>query len=177
MEGRRPVGGKASSNACSGPCAGFSMSLKQRACGFRCEGLRSLMLSASDLRQEPGAGKPHAGICGGGAGQSAPLPDRPGPATAGATGIRIVAEAFRICPVRHGAGKLVWRSWHGAQDQASQHAPGSSPPICPHPGASPTLIAPATAAARNDAEFGSIGATGGTRKRPVCGFQASPGWT
>ena len=28
-----------------------------------------------DFRQEPGAGKPHAGICGGGAGKPVPLPD------------------------------------------------------------------------------------------------------
>ena len=29
---------------------------------------------AFDLRQEPGAGKPHAGICAGGPGQPGPLP-------------------------------------------------------------------------------------------------------
>jgi hypothetical protein len=32
-------------------------------------------MDTSDLRQEPGAGKPRTGICGGGAGQPAPLPD------------------------------------------------------------------------------------------------------
>jgi hypothetical protein len=32
-------------------------------------------LDTFDLRQEPGAGKLHAGICGGGVGQPAPLPD------------------------------------------------------------------------------------------------------
>ena len=45
VEGRRPVGGKASSNACSGLSAGFSMSPKRRAYGSRREGLKSLTLS------------------------------------------------------------------------------------------------------------------------------------
>jgi hypothetical protein len=70
-EGRRPVEGKASRNACSGLSAGLSMSLKQQACGS----LASTPTIAFDLRREPGAGKLHAGICGGGVGQPAPLPD------------------------------------------------------------------------------------------------------
>ena len=39
-------------------------------------GLTAPTLSRVRRRQEPGAGKPHAGIRGGGAEQSAPLPDR-----------------------------------------------------------------------------------------------------
>ncbi len=52
------------SNACSGLSAGFSMSLKQCACGS----MASKPTIAFDLRREPGAGKLHAGICGGGVG-------------------------------------------------------------------------------------------------------------
>ena len=63
-EGRRPVEGKASSDACSGLSAGLSMSLKQRACGS----VVSKPTIALDFRREPGAGKLHAGICGGGVG-------------------------------------------------------------------------------------------------------------
>ena len=51
-EGRRPVEGKVSSNACSGLSAGFSMSLKQCACGS----MVSKPTIAFDLRREPGAG-------------------------------------------------------------------------------------------------------------------------
>ena len=61
-EGRRPVEGKVSSNACAGLSAGLSMSQKPRACGS----VASKPTIAFDLRQEPGAGKLHAGICGGG---------------------------------------------------------------------------------------------------------------
>jgi hypothetical protein len=67
VEGRRPVEGKASSDACPGPRAGTGMSLKRQACGPRLQGpSRPSTLVAFDLRQEPGAGKPHAGICAGG---------------------------------------------------------------------------------------------------------------
>ena len=74
VEGRRPVEGKASDDACTGLGAGIRMSLKWRACA-NSKG-KTLAWRASDLRQEPGAGKLHAGICGGGAGQPAPLPDK-----------------------------------------------------------------------------------------------------
>src|SRR4051794_35331638 len=77
VEGRRLVVGKASCNACSGPSAGQGMSPKRRACGPGVQGpFRPRTSVAFDLRQEPGAGKPHAGICGGGAGKPAPLPDQ-----------------------------------------------------------------------------------------------------
>ena len=76
VEGRRPVGGKVSGNACSGLSAGLSMSRERRAYVTTIGGAAKLRrMDTSDLRQEPGAGKPHAGICGGGAGQPAPLPD------------------------------------------------------------------------------------------------------
>jgi hypothetical protein len=61
VEGRRPVEGKASSDACSGLSARFSMSLKRRAYGS----VASKPTVAFDLRQEPTAGKSHGGICGG----------------------------------------------------------------------------------------------------------------
>jgi hypothetical protein len=62
VEGRRPVEGKVRGNACSGLSAGLSMSPEQRAYGS----VASTPTIASHFRQEPGAGKPHAGICGGG---------------------------------------------------------------------------------------------------------------
>jgi hypothetical protein len=69
VEGRRPVEGKARSNACPGHSAGPGMSLKLRACGPEVNGPpKPRTPVAFDLRQEPGAGKPHAGICGGGVG-------------------------------------------------------------------------------------------------------------
>jgi hypothetical protein len=67
VEGRRPVGGKASRGACPGPSAGTGMSPRRRACGPGREGpTKPPTPVAFDLRQEPGAGKPHAGICAGG---------------------------------------------------------------------------------------------------------------
>jgi hypothetical protein len=63
VEGRRSAGGKASSNACPGPCAGYGMSPKLGAYGSEVHGPPKPRTSiALDLRQEPGAGKPHAGI-------------------------------------------------------------------------------------------------------------------
>src|SRR5262249_2437336 len=51
------------------------MSLKQRAHGSELHGYpRPRMPITFDLRQEPGAGKPHAGICAGGEEQSSSLP-------------------------------------------------------------------------------------------------------
>jgi hypothetical protein len=52
-----------------------SMSLKQRAHGSELHGCPiSRMPITFDLRQEPGAGKPHAGICAGGGWQQPSLP-------------------------------------------------------------------------------------------------------
>src|SRR5580700_6489445 len=51
-EGRRPVEGKVSSNACSGRSAGLSMSQKQRACGSWRPNPRSrLTFDESPLRE------------------------------------------------------------------------------------------------------------------------------
>jgi hypothetical protein len=70
-------GGKARRDACPGHSAGFGMSPERRAYGPEVNGPpKPRTPVAFDLRQEPGAGKPHAGICGGGAGHSAPLPDQ-----------------------------------------------------------------------------------------------------
>jgi hypothetical protein len=74
VEGRRPAGGKASSNARPGLSAGYGVSPTLQACGSGVNGPPKPRTSiASNLRQEPGAGKPHAGICaGGGRGNSVP---------------------------------------------------------------------------------------------------------
>src|SRR5512132_1089577 len=67
VEGRRPVEGRVKANACSGHRAGIRMSPTARAHGPELDGPpKPRMPVASDLRQEPGAGKPHAGICAGG---------------------------------------------------------------------------------------------------------------
>ena len=67
VEGRRPVGGRARANACPGHSAGPGMPPTACAHGPELYGPpKPRMPVASDLRQEPGAGKPHAGICAGG---------------------------------------------------------------------------------------------------------------
>jgi hypothetical protein len=69
VEGRRSAEGKATSSACPGPWAGSGMSPKLGAYGSEVHGPPKPRTSvAFDLRQEPGAGKPHAGICAGGPG-------------------------------------------------------------------------------------------------------------
>jgi len=58
-----------SSNARPGLCAGSGVSLPLQAYGSGVHGPPKPRTSiAFDLRQEPGAGKPHAGICAGGPG-------------------------------------------------------------------------------------------------------------
>ena len=59
--------GRQSNNACAGHRVGSGMSLELLCLRLNLQG-EARGLKASDLRQEPGAGKPHAGICGGGAG-------------------------------------------------------------------------------------------------------------
>src|SRR4051794_27446155 len=67
VEGRRPVEGRARANACPGHSAGPGMSPTARAHGPELDGPpKPRTPVASDLRQEPGAEKPHAGICAGG---------------------------------------------------------------------------------------------------------------
>jgi hypothetical protein len=78
VEGRQPAGGKASSNARPGLSAGYGVSPKLRAYGSEVYGPpKPRTPIAFDLRQEPGAGKPHAGICAGG-GRGNPVPYRYG---------------------------------------------------------------------------------------------------
>jgi hypothetical protein len=75
VEGRRPVEGRAKANACPGHSAGPGMSPTARAHGPELDGpLKPRTPVASDLRQEPGARKPHAGICAGGGRQLLLLP-------------------------------------------------------------------------------------------------------
>ena len=75
-EGRRPVEGRARANACSGHRAGTGMSPTACAHGSELDGpLKPRMPVASDLRQEPGAGKPHAGTARGAGGTPAPYRD------------------------------------------------------------------------------------------------------
>src|SRR3954467_12420125 len=71
VEGRRPVEGRVKANACPGHRAGTGMSPTARAHGPELDGPpKPRMPVALDLRQEPGAGKPHAGICAGGGSNS-----------------------------------------------------------------------------------------------------------
>src|ERR1019366_7834463 len=75
VEGRRPVEGRASRDAGPGPCAGTGLHSRRCACGSEVHGPPKPRTSiAFDLRQEPGAGMPHAGICAGGPGQPGSLP-------------------------------------------------------------------------------------------------------
>ena len=75
VEGRRPVEGKASRDARPGLCAGTGMHSKRHAYGSEVHGpLKPRTSIAFDLRQEPGAGMPLAGICAGGPGQPGSLP-------------------------------------------------------------------------------------------------------
>src|SRR4051794_21730536 len=64
VEGK--VEGRARANACPGHSAGIRMSPTARAHGPELDGPpKPRMPVALDLRQEPGAGKPHPGICAG----------------------------------------------------------------------------------------------------------------
>ena len=71
------VGGMADDWRCSGRRTGLGILYPSPACG---SALRSNLRArpiAPDLRQEPGAGKPHAGICAGGREKSLSLPRQP----------------------------------------------------------------------------------------------------
>src|SRR4051812_41200319 len=77
VEGR--VEGRARANACPGHRAGIRMSPTACVHGPELDGPPKPRMSvASDLRQEPGAGKPHAGICAGGRRQLLSLPRQTG---------------------------------------------------------------------------------------------------
>jgi hypothetical protein len=67
-EGTRP-GGVVDAEACPGHSAGLGLSQKAPTRGSKLNGPPKPRMSITlDFRQEPGARKPHAGICGGGAG-------------------------------------------------------------------------------------------------------------
>src|SRR5215471_8335934 len=67
-EGRDPAGG-VGAEARPGHSAGFGVSQEAPIRGSTLNGPpKPRTLITFDRRQEPGAGKPHAGICGGGAG-------------------------------------------------------------------------------------------------------------
>jgi hypothetical protein len=72
------VGGMADDGRCSGRRTGPSILYPPLACGSATRSNVRARPIALDFRQEPGAGKPHAGICAGGREQSLSLP-RPRP--------------------------------------------------------------------------------------------------
>ena len=76
VEGRRPVEGRVSCDACPGLSAGTGMSLKQRAHGSELHGYPIPRRPITfDPRQEPDAGKRHVRICPAGGEQSSSLRD------------------------------------------------------------------------------------------------------
>ena len=88
VEGRRPVEGRVSCDACPGLSAGTGMSLKQRTHGSELHGYPNTP-KADHIRPEtraPDAGKPHIRICAGGEEQSSSLPR---PFRRGATIVRL----------------------------------------------------------------------------------------
>ena len=68
------VGGMADDGRCSGRRTGPSILYPPLACGSATRSNVRARPIALDFRQEPGAGKPHAGICAGGREQSLSLP-------------------------------------------------------------------------------------------------------
>ena len=68
------VGGMADDGRCSGRGTGPSILYPPLACGSATRSNVRARPIALDFRQEPGAGKPHAGICAGGREQSLSLP-------------------------------------------------------------------------------------------------------
>ncbi len=74
VEGRGAAGGSVDRQASPGRRTGIGMPPKRGAHGSRLRAdEKALDAITSDLRQEPGAGKPHAGICAGGGEQSPSL--------------------------------------------------------------------------------------------------------
>ena len=75
VEGRGAAGGSVDRQASPGRRTGIGMPPKRVARGSRLRAdEKASDAITSDLRQEPGAGKPHAGICAGGGEQSPSLP-------------------------------------------------------------------------------------------------------
>ena len=71
------VGGMADDWRCSGRRTGPGILYPSPACGSALRNNLRARPIAPDLRQEPGAGKPHAGICAGGREKSLSLPRQP----------------------------------------------------------------------------------------------------
>src|SRR5271166_4083885 len=91
------VGGMADDWRCSGRRTGPGILYPSPACGSALRNNLRARPIAPDLRQEPGAGKPHAGICAGGREKSLSLPrhfagERTGPKSDG-QGDRIESES------------------------------------------------------------------------------------
>ena len=96
VEGRRPVEGRARANACPGHRAGTGMSPTACTHGPVLDGPpKPRTPVASDLRQEPGAGKPHAGTARGDASNGVPYRDDRG-----------LAFASRIARPQHSLSKI-----------------------------------------------------------------------
>src|SRR5580658_551132 len=76
--------------------------------------LRALCPITSDLRQEPGAGKPHAGICAGGGEQSPSLPRQAAQARPPCDALEVVS------PSSEGAAPL---TGHAAVEQKLPSTP------------------------------------------------------
>jgi len=101
-----------SSDASPGPSAGPGVYPKLRACGSEVHGPpKPRTPIALDLRQEPGAGKPHAGICAGGPGQPGSLPrPRPDVVSHGRGDDRQAPDAVAAMEgLRRGVHLSVWR--------------------------------------------------------------------
>ena len=73
-EGGRSEGTRAATHA-PDSAPDFACHRSREPTGPSWRGYKARCRATSDLRQEPDAGKPHAGICGGGAEKLAPLPD------------------------------------------------------------------------------------------------------
>src|SRR5689334_8535700 len=111
VEGRRPAGGKASSNARPGLSAGYGVKPKLRACGLGVHGPPKPRTSiAFDLWQEPGAGKPHAGICAGGPGQPGPTATNPDFRNPSAHGVTVTSQPDRYPTTKAGSAECKWTS-------------------------------------------------------------------
>ena len=77
VEGRGAAGGSVDRQASPGRRTGIGMPLKRVAHGSRLRAdEKASDAITSDLRQEPGAGKPHAGICAGAVSNHRPYRDR-----------------------------------------------------------------------------------------------------
>ena len=111
------VGGMADDGRCSGRRTGPSILYPPLACGSATRSNVRARPIALDFRQEPGAGKPHAGICAGGREQSLSLP-RP--------------RREMVWPQKPGTHNM-WCPWRIGRPPCAQPPPsafGRCPPPC-----------------------------------------------